>query len=98
MIGPRAMPQRTSGSTSSWVIVSTRSSAMAAAGAAPIVVKSTSSPTVLMRRPPWAVMTSADSASKRETSRARSRSDSRRTSAVKLTRSAKPTERIFVMP
>ena len=51
MIGPRAMPQRTSGRTSSSVIVSTRSSAMAAAGAAPTVVKSTSSPTVLMRRP-----------------------------------------------
>ncbi len=71
---------------------------MAAAGAAPTVVKSTSSPTVLMSRPPWAVMTSAESASKRETSRARSRSDIRRTSAVKLTRSAKPTERIFVRP
>ena len=34
---------------------------MAAAGAACTVVKSTSSPTVLMRRPPWAVMTSAES-------------------------------------
>ena len=90
---PLAMPTRTSGRRSSSAMASTRSSAMAAAGAAPLATNRTSSPTVLMTRPPCAVTTSDASASKRCTTRASSRSESRRTRRVNETRSAKPTQR-----
>ena len=96
---PLASPTRTSGSSGSASISAARSSAIPAAAAGGQATNSTSSPTVLMMRPPCEATTSDAVASNRCTSRASSRSDSRRTTRVNETRSAKPmVRRIVVVP